>query len=62
MSRESRGADRSINVSSVLLSNSFVEKAYVTLATNGCGHLRGGAKTKDKRTLREKGELTVSIS
>ena len=32
MSRESRGADKPINVSSVLQLNSFVEKAYVTLA------------------------------
>ena len=33
----------SINVSSVLQVNGFVEKAYVTLATE---HMRGGAKKR----------------
>ena len=35
--RESRDVVRSINVSSVLQSNSFVEKAYVTLTTSVSG-------------------------
>ena len=62
MLRESRSADRFNNISSVFQSNSFAEKACVTLATGGCEHVRGEAKTKDKGMLRDKDELTFSVS
>ena len=51
MSRESQSADRPNNVSSVLQPNSFVEKAYVTLATSGYGTRAWWGKTKDIEVL-----------
>ena len=43
--RESRSVVESINELSVLQVNSFVEKAYVSLATE---HMRDGAKKKQR--------------
>ena len=60
---ESPSADRPIDVSSALRSNSYAEKRPTwSWPRTVAKHVRGGAMRKNKGMLREKDELTVGVS